>query len=247
MTLPHAAQRLQSIRSLGDVRQPGFLSSANGLRLDGGTTPARSPSKWESRQPLRRAAPPRLMPIEGRRARCTPPSGFARDSCARPVETEPAPTVGLIAPSASTSSGADGVERRHRASRLANHGIPWLTLAEALGQPPTVNQFGTSEFKLACVDLADDIDAAWEVYCDAVQRALTGSAVAQPNTPRAAPGQRAHDSADAAGPRAASRETVVMELEVAPPACRTTASRRRSAGAPARVAAAANRSLRASA
>jgi hypothetical protein len=64
------------------------------------------------------------------------------------------------------------VDQSNRLTALTRHSIRWVELAEALGEPPALNQFGSRDFSMGSVALDDDTDTAWRLYCEAIDRAL---------------------------------------------------------------------------
>jgi hypothetical protein len=58
---------------------------------------------------------------------------------------------------------------------LAHQSLDYVQLQEALGRPPQLKEFGASKFKYRAEALADDVDEAWRIYDNAVQRALEGT------------------------------------------------------------------------
>jgi hypothetical protein len=74
---------------------------------------------------------------------------------------------------ASHAHAAD-VEESNKVSALARYSIQWVELAEAIGTPPTLKQLGTRHFSTLAAVLSDDTETAWQVYCDAIERALNG-------------------------------------------------------------------------
>jgi hypothetical protein len=78
---------------------------------------------------------------------------------------------------AAVRAHGSGVEPSDTFGRLAWYSIRWVELAEALGEPPTLKQLGTRDFSMSAGALSDDTDAAWQVYCDAIERALAGESV----------------------------------------------------------------------
>jgi hypothetical protein len=61
--------------------------------------------------------------------------------------------------------------RQSALSGLARQGFRWAMRREAVGGPPTLAQFGSREFAQWNF-LAEDVDAAWAFYSDAVSSAI---------------------------------------------------------------------------
>ena len=70
-----------------------------------------------------------------------------------------------------------GVEPSDTFGRLAWYSIRWVELAEALGEPPTLKQLRARDFSMSAGALSDDTETAWQLYCDAIERALAGESV----------------------------------------------------------------------
>lgn len=51
---------------------------------------------------------------------------------------------------------------------LASQCVKYLQLQEAIGEPPTISQFGRSQFKYRSAVLSDDVDQAWRRFADAI-------------------------------------------------------------------------------
>ncbi len=68
-------------------------------------------------------------------------------------------------------------DRHHKLRRLAGEGLAYVQLAEALGRPPTLKEFG-SKFEWPSKALSDDANAAWNLYSGAIERALACAAPA---------------------------------------------------------------------
>jgi len=73
---------------------------------------------------------------------------------------------------ATSQAYGSGVEQSDKLSQLARHSIRWVELAEALGAPPALRQLGTTDFSMSASALSDDTGRAWQMYCEAIERAL---------------------------------------------------------------------------
>ncbi len=62
-------------------------------------------------------------------------------------------------------------QRNHQLKRLAEESLWYLQLSEALGQAPTVDQFGRSGFGRIAEPLSKDVETAWSIYGQAIARA----------------------------------------------------------------------------
>ena len=76
---------------------------------------------------------------------------------------------------ASRSHGS-GVDHDNKLSALVRHSGRWVELAEALGTQPTLKQLGTRDFSMSAAVLNEDTDTAWQMYCEAIERALAAGA-----------------------------------------------------------------------
>jgi hypothetical protein len=87
---------------------------------------------------------------------------------------------------AASQPHGSGVDQSNELGQLARHSIRWVELAEARGAPPALRQLGTTNFSMSASALNDDTDTAWQIYCDAIERALvaSGSAPAQHAAPQ---------------------------------------------------------------
>ena len=103
------------------------------------------------------------------------------------------------------------VDRDNKLSTLTRHSIPWVELAEALGGRPSLKQLGTRDFTVAASVLSEDTDAAWQMYCEVIERAL--SALAADGVHPAAPQARSTAEPPA---RQKSKLTPPVEPETAP-------------------------------
>lgn len=63
-------------------------------------------------------------------------------------------------------------QRLHSLTQLANLGLDYLQLQEALGRQPELKDFGESRFKSYGQALDDDIGSAWTKYADAIRAAM---------------------------------------------------------------------------
>ena len=55
---------------------------------------------------------------------------------------------------------------------LADESLEWVELAEGLGRPPVLNEFGARKFENYTELIGADTDTAWKTYTSAIQRAL---------------------------------------------------------------------------
>jgi hypothetical protein len=86
---------------------------------------------------------------------------------------------------AASQAHGSSEEQSNKLSQLVRHSIRWVELAEALGAPPALRQLGTTDFSMSASALNDDADTAWQMYCDAIERALVAGGSAQHAGPRA--------------------------------------------------------------
>ncbi|HEU4407791.1 MAG TPA: hypothetical protein VFS43_21180 [Polyangiaceae bacterium] len=82
---------------------------------------------------------------------------------------------------------AEQQSRHYDLRRLAAESLPYLQLEEVLGRSPTLKEFG-AKFEEPSKALADDVDAAWQVYCKAIERALEDCSAADRRSAPALPG-----------------------------------------------------------
>jgi hypothetical protein len=128
-------------------------------------------------------------------------------------------------------SGQDRQQLKYREGRLAALGLNWVLLNEAIGERPTLKQFGSSEFKLVSVDLADDVDQAYAVYCRVVQAAAADEASLRTEASDISQPEPARPEADALGAVAEFRDAIAAEtwspvaLDVEKPATPRTGRR----------------------
>jgi hypothetical protein len=66
---------------------------------------------------------------------------------------------------------ATAQDRHRKLVHLSGESLTYLQLAEALGRRPTLKEFG-SKFEWPSNVLSDDVTAAWDAYCAAIERAL---------------------------------------------------------------------------
>jgi hypothetical protein len=62
--------------------------------------------------------------------------------------------------------------RNSTLASLADETLKWVALAEGLGRPPELKEFGARTIEYYGKDLADDPEAAWSIYAEAIRRAL---------------------------------------------------------------------------
>jgi hypothetical protein len=62
--------------------------------------------------------------------------------------------------------------RYYRIRRLAEESPRYLQLQEALGQPPSKQQFGRSNFDFVANEIWGDVELGWQLYTESIARAL---------------------------------------------------------------------------
>lgn len=68
---------------------------------------------------------------------------------------------------------AEAQQRNHQLKRLAEESLRYIQLEEALGQAPTLDEFGRSSFARMAERVSDDVEKAWSTYGQAIVRSLS--------------------------------------------------------------------------
>lgn len=87
------------------------------------------------------------------------------------VPHRPGPTIGDPAQAQANATERD---RDHGLRRLASESLSYVQLAEALGRPPTLKEFG-SKFEWPSKVISPDVDSAWVTFSLTVDRLLASS------------------------------------------------------------------------
>jgi hypothetical protein len=107
---------------------------------------------------------------------------------------------------------------------LAERSLQWVELAEELGRPPELKEFGESTLEYYGKSISEDVNTAWQQYFDAVQRALAAaeaqkapSPVVPPRVTDVGEAERTADPARYEAALAAARSADTKSAQVVPP------------------------------
>jgi hypothetical protein len=128
-------------------------------------------------------------PIEPKRYQIMPDD---REAFARSVYQRLVTTAGALAASSASASARDERSRDQvlwNLQWMAEESLRFLQREEALGRPPTLEEFGRDGFMYRATALSPQIDAAWSAYQQAIEAAQQSStkSPADPESPAPVP------------------------------------------------------------
>lgn len=111
---------------------------------------------------------------------------------------------------------------------LADESLEWVELAEGLGRPPELTEFGARNFEHYTELIGADTDTAWRTYANAVQLALVNAGISSEDASPGADLTAESDDAAASIQRSQDAEAASPSVGsgIAPPAAEDTSARR---------------------